>query len=851
MPYPNVPDVPDPFWPYPVRVQPYRYAYPYQVRTRNIQMGFGDSDDEHPLRRQWTPKEGVVCFRCDLPPSECEPPMSDRGYGCTRCNYFTHKLCAELPANMMHPIHGGHLLTLLPSPPSNCSSTICNDCGDSCHGYIYHCATCEFNLHLKCFLTLKHENHQHPLRLCKLEAIYTFGFNCIACGYPADGFTFGCDNCEFFIHHECAFIPPSVKHHHRHVLTLTYTFPEESDQVYCDVCEEEAGPPPQHLEYWHAGREKKKHDSESNKSLYYYYCKGCDYIAHVFCVTQVTRVTRLKEEGEKEEWLEHFSHLHPLSFSRKVKDFQSYCSGCGRIIWDLNNYCNQCNFVLHKSCAEFPRLIKHQLHEHSLTLCDTAPCDDGRPVMCNSCDERINGFNFRCADCKFTLHLVCARTFLHPSHEHNLVFDSEPRYSTGMFRCDACGELGQGFGMHCTHNCNFDLHMECFALPGGIKHECHPHPLSLASSPTAVSDKSHCEICDKEVDPELWIYHCEECDYISHLICVASDLLRSWKASNAQPNFHTILSCEEASIKAPEMPPLCYYLSGNENMPLRPHIPLFISPDALKLLANENDDEPANPNITDLAITQTNDDENNTMTVHWISSSFQHSGHNHPLTPLDEPFDEIYCLICKLVIFPPSYSCAQCQIFLHKSCAELPQKYPSHLEHTFTLVPPPFGESSSTCNFCKKPITSYAYSCTCEVILDVQCAFGVPIMKHKHHKHHFFCSRFGFIKCRACGKPVSNELVPSFNCGQVGCDSSIHAECALLPYTITHRIHRRHSLELISDLNISEEFYCDVCETEVNPKLWAYHCYSCDASDHVDCVISRKRILQDVLDASA
>ncbi|KAF5938064.1 hypothetical protein HYC85_025570 [Camellia sinensis] len=671
-----------------------------RVRLRNIQMGFGDSDHEHPLRRQWTPKEGVVCFRCDLPPSECEPPMSDRGYGCTRCNYFTHKLCAELPANMMHPIHGEHLLTLLPSPPSNCSSTICNDCGDSCHGYIYHCATCEFNLHLKCFLTLKHENHQHPLRLCKLEAIYTFGFNCIACGYPADGFTFGCDNCEFFIHHECAFIPPSVKHHHRHVLTLTYTFPEESDQVYCDVCEEEAGPPPQHLEYWHAGREKKKHDSESNKSLYYYYCKGCDYIAHVFCVTQVTRVTRLKEEGEKEEWLEHFSHLHPLSFSRKVKDFQSYCSGCGLL----------CVIPVTKGSMDLISIVQ----------------------IANS------------PSTWYVLALFCIpvmNTILSLTQNHDIL--------------QACSvvmpvvSLGKVLACTALTIVTLTYTWSVLLCQAGIKHECHPHPLSLASSPTAVSDKSHCDICDKEVDPELWIYHCEECDYISHLICVASDLLRSWKASNAQPNFHTILSCEEASIKAPEMPPLCYYLSGNENMPLRPHIPLFISPDALKLLANENDDEPANPNITDFAITQTNDDENNTVTVHWISSSFQHSGHNHPLTPLDEPFDEIYCLICKLVIFPPSYSCAQCQIFLHKSCAELPQKYSSHLEHTFTLVPPPFEEGSSACNFCKKPITSYAYSCTCEVILDVQCAFGVPIMKHKHHKHHFFCSRFGFIEVQS------------------------------------------------------------------------------------------------------
>ena len=50
---------------------------------------------------------------------------------------------------------------------------------------------------------------------------------------------------------------------------------------------------------------------------------------------------------------------------------------------------------------------------------------------------------------------------------------------------------------------------------------------------------------------------------------------------------------------------------------------------------------------------------------------------------LDESLlDDTYCSICNVLIFPPIYSCATCQVFVHKFCANLAREY-TFGEHTY------------------------------------------------------------------------------------------------------------------------------------------------------------------------
>ncbi|MBA0696998.1 hypothetical protein Goari_003511, partial [Gossypium aridum] len=52
--------------------------------------------------------------------------------------------------------------------------------------------------------------------------------------------------------------------------------------------------------------------------------------------------------------IEHFSHQHNLVLNDEVKE-RRYCDGCSRLILTSFYCCLECDFFLHKSCAELPR----------------------------------------------------------------------------------------------------------------------------------------------------------------------------------------------------------------------------------------------------------------------------------------------------------------------------------------------------------------------------------------------------------------------------------------------------------------------------------------------------------------
>lgn len=446
--------------------------------------------------------------------------------------------------------------------------------------------------------------------------------------------------------------------------------------------------------------------------------------------------------------------------------------------------------------------------------------------------------------------------------------------------------------MQCQYNncgCNFDLHLECFALPGEITYESHPHnPLILFSSPTKYItqdvSKSQCGICHKETDPELWTYHCKECNYASDLNCVASGLLSVLRSSvNNQPNFSSIIHWDETSFKiqTPKPPQhICTFLSRSKQISY--HKPLFLISEARKPFQKES------------GIKEVNEEKNSIATI-WQAPSFGYAStsldehlacpicnlpipmrayscindwksshgnnyeensiitvygrtpaHSDAVTQLDEQLiDELFCSICSLLIFPPTYSCASCKIFFHKSCAELPRKYISDGGHTFALLAPPFCNGSSKCSNCEYTIGGYAYIClVCEIILDVQCALGAPLMKHMNDEHQVFCWRpeGDDVKCKACGTGIDDGTL-RFICSDF-CEFNLHVECALLPPIVKHKIHQ-HPLGLALDLaDLDDEYICDVCEKDLNPFLWAYRCLdSCQgyATSHVTCLITSKK----------
>lgn len=112
-------------------------------------------------------------------------------------------------------------------------------------------------------------------------------------------------------------------------------------------------------------------------------------------------------------------------------------------------------------------------------------------------------------------------TITHPCHkDHSFTLLTQPAYADGMFKCDACGEIGDGFSYHCKP-CGNDLHILCSVIPLSITHASHVHKLELTFGSHYPTKDFCCDIC-KRVGSDHWIYRCNLCAFDAHLHCAKS-----------------------------------------------------------------------------------------------------------------------------------------------------------------------------------------------------------------------------------------------------------------------------------------------------------------------------------------
>ncbi|KAK8978652.1 hypothetical protein V6N11_055638 [Hibiscus sabdariffa] len=190
------------------------------------------------------------------------------------------------------------------------------------------------------------------------------------------------------------------------------------------------------------------------------YCcsaSNCHYLAHVNCATDpaiwdgtiipedydgssmealdessslITDVVEQVSIGEQmvASEIKHAYHDHnlTLTFSRgRIKD-ESQCDGCMRPISTPFYSCDQCQFFLHKLCAELPRAMRHPFHKHLLTLANSH--GDYDFSRCHACRHPYHGFGYKCnkSDCirdeiNFDIRcMLLSDTLKHPNHEHSL-----------------------------------------------------------------------------------------------------------------------------------------------------------------------------------------------------------------------------------------------------------------------------------------------------------------------------------------------------------------------------------------------------------------------------------------------
>ncbi|KAK3013396.1 hypothetical protein RJ639_009457 [Escallonia herrerae] len=224
---------------------------------------------------------------------------------------------------------------------------------------------------------------------------------------------------------------------------------------------------------------------------------------------------------------QHFSHKHPLFFREIIPNKDDGdekacpCDGCSEVISGAFYGCSQCNFFLHKVCAELPGVIEHPLHpEHPLILRERGM------RTCDACRNGCTDFTYTCSPCDFDMDLICAslmeRKIDHPSHKHQLT----PVRRRALLFCDACGEEHEGMGYQCTTCVHFWIHRDCASLPSTIERSDHRHPLTLSytlPSPYA-NFRISCNICRKRLRPIYWVYYCGKCRYFTHVKCAASKI---------------------------------------------------------------------------------------------------------------------------------------------------------------------------------------------------------------------------------------------------------------------------------------------------------------------------------------
>ncbi|KAE8703029.1 hypothetical protein F3Y22_tig00110478pilonHSYRG00250 [Hibiscus syriacus] len=223
--------------------------------------------------------------------------------------------------------------------------------------------------------------------------------------------------------------------------------------------------------------------------------------------------------------------------------------------------------------------------------------------------------------------------------------------------------------------------------------------------------------------------------------------------------------------------------------------------------------------------------------------TIQHYSHAHKLSffkyrKIHE--QDLDCFWCEKHLSVVCYGCTKCRFYLHSGCSD---KIPRTLAHHFHIPGHTLRLSSTLavagdCFACKRSIyyskLRYIWE-KCIFHLHLECAKLLPTLKLACHPHRLAYFRgTSKLDCRTCGKHCGGD---DSICRCVQCDISFHLKC-VVPSEATSKYHK-HPLILTKSVkeDDSDEFCCDVCENERDPKHPVYYCQSCTFVAHIQCLL--------------
>ncbi|GKV34571.1 hypothetical protein SLEP1_g42933 [Rubroshorea leprosula] len=599
--------------------------------------------------------------------------------------------------------------------------------------------------------------------------------------------------------------------------------------------------------------------------------------------------------------LNHFSHPHPLVLVEDQEiDWISivyHCSACKEVVEGSSYTCSECEFCLHKSCAELSREINHPFHpSHRLILYEQSQYPGG--FVCNSC-RKVKGneeFVYHCSSCQFDLDIRCALLpklitgdfpkLKHFSHEDSLFFLQNHYIEPQDQSCSACEEPISG-PVYCCFDCLFFLHQKCFELPLEIKHPSHrKHSLALLPKPPNHPEKCSCHLCTKAYNG--FIYYCSLCEFGIMIKYTFPD--KVIKSLNHEHPFVLVSKpfsfiCNACGIDGE----YCFPYVCTE-CDIAVHKDCISLPQKIKTTRHKHP-------ISHTYFLANYEGGNNVCGICWDEINLEYG----------------------------SYHCLQCDYLVHVNCAT--EKYYFEVQHESkksneALKMPSDEWASMTgdleerssgdqdviateimhfshqhnlilsdeikdicCDGCIQPISSTKfYYCTeCDYSLHKRCVdlarktrqWSLKTTLTLHYNHFFVCNWCGFFSSGFGYQPKYSLSMMCIRCFEVpenftdrghkhplffhrkykgkcsGCgtrngrfrckygDFALCRTCIVLPHTTWYK-YDKHPLALTyHDDHDVDQCYCDICEEPRDPSKWFYHCEICKYSVHPSCVLGR------------
>ncbi|XP_017604509.1 uncharacterized protein LOC108451316 [Gossypium arboreum] len=364
----------------------------------------------------------------------------------------------------------------------------------------------------------------------------------------------------------------------------------------------------------------------------------------------------------------------------------------------------------------------------------------------SGCGELVSGLSYNCTECEFyldkkcfeaspelDLHVKCA--LFSKTIAENKIGELE-----GVSKKDLLVSSENGSKELLEETNCFAFDEKCILLQPIIERfPRHGHRISHTFIHRQHEIKSwKCRICYEEVNSKHGCYCCSDCNYIVHTNCGVKDY--SWY-----------------DLVDDELEETSELLNNSAFVVIR------------ETKLGENDVKP---------------------------TEIKHLSHPHNLIFSNDVKDDKYCDGCVLFISTSVYHCAQCDILLHKSCAELPKKMYiwRHIhQRPFTLN-----------------LHAYFLCCVCAFRFNNCFSYDCNVCENRYCvEHRLFYYKKYEGQCNGCGR----NLEYAFACKE--CNFFVEYGCLTLPDKIQHKCDEHPLMLTYGEDNIYSKYhYCDICEKE-------------------------------------